>query len=91
MGRILARQTAPDPPFVRDLLRACLAACQACGYTVPCQATAGCQYNDGACLQTNNENSCGNPMLGMAQFLCGGGEGEQRDDCSDEAVHVFSP
>ena len=48
-----------------------LAACTNCGMTPPCQALAGCQYNDNACVQTSNETSCGNPMQGMAQLLCG--------------------
>ncbi|NJK31445.1 MAG: DUF4215 domain-containing protein [Deltaproteobacteria bacterium] len=48
------------------------AACEMCGLETPCQATAGCNYNDGMCYQTNNENSCGNPMQGLAQHLgCG--------------------
>ncbi|MCA9687329.1 MAG: DUF4215 domain-containing protein, partial [Myxococcales bacterium] len=46
------------------------AACEDCGMLPPCQATAGCTYNDNLCAQTNNETSCGNPMLGLAQKLC---------------------
>ena len=46
-------------------------ACEACGLKAPCDATDPCTYNDGLCLQTTNETSCGNPMLNMAKFLCG--------------------
>jgi cysteine-rich repeat protein len=46
------------------------AACEACGLKVPCQALDGCSYNDNICLQTTNETSCGNPMLGLANLLC---------------------
>ncbi len=49
-----------------------LAACQACGLSVPCQSTGNCVYNDDSCLQTGNETSCGNPMLNMSQMLCNG-------------------
>jgi hypothetical protein len=45
-------------------------ACEDCGLQTPCQATQGCSYNDNICVQTNNENSCGNPMLGLSQLLC---------------------
>jgi len=45
-------------------------ACVACGLDVPCQATGNCQYNDNLCVQTSNEVSCGNPMLGLSNFLC---------------------
>ncbi|MGZ8414256.1 MAG: four-helix bundle copper-binding protein [Gemmatirosa sp.] len=52
-GRILARQTAADPPFVRELLRACLVACQACG--AECERHAGhhehCRVCAEACLR----------------------------------------
>ena len=47
-------------------------ACQNCGLKAPCQATDPCQFNDALCLQTSNETSCGNPMLGLAKQLCGG-------------------
>jgi cysteine-rich repeat protein len=47
------------------------AACEACALKVPCQATAGCMYNDNICLQTNNETVCGDPMVGLANKLCG--------------------
>ncbi len=47
------------------------AACLGCGMTVPCCGPAGCEFNDGACLQTNNETDCPNPMLGISQLLCG--------------------
>jgi hypothetical protein len=50
-----------------------LSACQFCGMQVPCQSTPGCNYNDNICTQTNNENSCGNPMLGLSHQLCGNG------------------
>ncbi|MBL8603385.1 MAG: hypothetical protein JNK72_15780 [Myxococcales bacterium] len=46
--------------------------CLAAGLTVPCQSTAGCGYNDGLCAQYNFENSCGNPMLRLAQAICSG-------------------
>ena len=45
--------------------------CLACGLNPPCQALAGCTYNDNLCKQTNNETSCGNPGLGLAKQLCG--------------------
>jgi cysteine-rich repeat protein len=48
------------------------AACEACGLKAPCQALDGCTYNDNICTQTSNEVSCGNPMLGLAQFTCNG-------------------
>jgi len=47
------------------------AACAACAMTVPCSGPTDCMYNDGACLQTHNETSCGNPMLDLASRLCG--------------------
>jgi cysteine-rich repeat protein len=46
-------------------------ACLDCGLAVPCQALEGCAYNDNICTQTNNESSCGNPMEGISQLLCG--------------------
>jgi cysteine-rich repeat protein len=45
-------------------------ACADCGLEVPCQGLNGCAYNDNICVQTNNENSCGNPMLALSQMLC---------------------
>ncbi len=47
------------------------AACTNCGMLPPCQALAGCTYNDNFCAQTGNETSCGNPMLGISHLLCG--------------------
>jgi hypothetical protein len=47
------------------------AACAACGMSVPCSGPSGCQYNGGVCVQTPNENSCGNPMQELSLWLCG--------------------
>lgn len=47
------------------------AACTGCGMSAPCSGPSGCQYNDGLCLQTQNETSCGNPMLDLSSILCG--------------------
>jgi hypothetical protein len=48
-----------------------LAACQSAGLTVPCQTDSSCQYNDGLCSPITGETSCGNPMMGLSQQLCG--------------------
>ncbi len=46
---------------------ACTATCQ----TAECgDASVQEGVEDNLCLQTNNETSCGNPMLKMSQFLC---------------------
>jgi hypothetical protein len=47
-----------------------LAACQACQLNIPCTGLQGCQYNDPMCLQTNNEDSCPNPMQDLGILLC---------------------
>ena len=49
--------------------------CKAAGMSVGCQAQAGCTYNDNVCTITP-ENSCGNPMMGLSQSLCGGSPGQ---------------
>ena len=47
------------------------AACSECGLQIPCTGPVGCSYNANNCAQTNNENSCSNPMQGLALHLCG--------------------
>jgi hypothetical protein len=49
-----------------------LSACQSAGLTVPCQTNSSCSFNDGICSPVTGETSCGNPMWGLAQQLCGG-------------------
>ena len=46
-----------------------LAACQASGLTVPCQAMGTCMYNNDLCKNQTPENSCGDPMKGLAVSL----------------------
>ncbi|PRP92203.1 hypothetical protein ENSA5_50510 [Enhygromyxa salina] len=45
-------------------------ACSDCGLDIPCAGPDNCSYNDEVCVQTNNEDSCGNPMQDMASLLC---------------------
>ena len=47
----------------------CRNTCRAAGLNIPCQAQAGCQYNDNLCTITS-EMSCGNPMQTLAMKLC---------------------
>ncbi|WP_437925629.1 PKD domain-containing protein [Sorangium sp. So ce291] len=48
-----------------------LAACQAAGLAVPCQTNSSCFYNDSICSPVTGETSCGNPMSGLSESLCG--------------------
>ena len=47
-------------------------ACIAAGCRVPCDGQAGCQYNDNLCT-LGAANDCSNPMMQLAQLLCGTG------------------
>jgi hypothetical protein len=49
-------------------------ACQLCGLQIPCAGPVNCQYNDNVCVQTGNEDSCGNPMQDLSQLLCNGAQ-----------------
>lgn len=49
-GRALARQTQPDVNVLRDLVRACVTACYACG--AECQKHAGHHPHCGVCAES---------------------------------------
>ncbi|MPY67994.1 hypothetical protein SAMN04488058_1483 [Deinococcus reticulitermitis] len=59
-GRVLARQTEPQAEVVRDQLRACLTACQACG--TECRKHAGHHEHCGVCGESCRrcEQACQN-------------------------------
>jgi hypothetical protein len=48
-----------------------LSTCRAAGLSAPCQTQSSCSFNDAQCSPVTGETSCGNPMLGLAQQLCG--------------------
>jgi hypothetical protein len=47
-------------------------ACKNAGLLLPCQTGGSCSYNDSVCVASTPESSCGNPMMGLAQAICGG-------------------